>query len=587
MRNDLALLLSMVLLSTLAWADPLSTVAERSNYSRTGRYQEVPKLCQAFVTRWPQWVRVETFGQTPEGRPMLALVVSKSGTLEPESVREEELPVLLIQGGIHAGEIDGKDAGFWALRDLLNSDDAALQNLVIVFVPIFNVDGHERFGPWNRPNQTGPEEIGWRVTSQNLNLNRDYAKADTPEMEAMLGLLQRWDPILYVDLHATDGAQFQPDVAILVEPLFSGDPHLKPVGQALQAETLARLGEQGSMPLPFYPSFREHDNPESGFANGAFTPRFSTGYWALRNRLTLLVETHSWKDYPTRVRVTRNTLMALVKATSRQGEDWSKAAAEADRRSAQLGGKPVTLRFKTSDKKSTLNFPGYAYRRFASEVSGAQALVYDPSTPQTWEIPFYEEVVPELVVTAPGGGYLVPPAHARWLEKRLALHDIETRWLKNEIAEATFEVFRAKEVRFSSRPLEGRQTASMAGQWSQEEHALPKGCLFVPIAQPKARLVMALLEPLAPDSYASWGFFNAHFEQKEYMEGYVAEQIGKKMLATDPQLAAEFARRLETEPKFAQDSAARLDFFYRRHSSWDRRKNLYPVMRTERIPETG
>ena len=96
-----------------------------------------------------------------------------------------------------------------------------------MFVPVFNVDGHERFSRANRPNQIGPEEMGWRVTSQNLNLNRDYVKADAPEMQAMLRLLNEWDPILYADLHVTDGAQFEHDVSFNVAPTLAGDAGLR------------------------------------------------------------------------------------------------------------------------------------------------------------------------------------------------------------------------------------------------------------------------------------------------------------------------------------------------------------------------
>src|SRR6202041_3271264 len=136
-------------------------------------------------------------------RPTLARLASK---IDPRKV-----PVLMIQGGIHPGESDGKDAGFMTLRDILRGSVAhrVLERIAILFVPAFNVDGHERFGRWNRPNQNGPEEMGWRTTAQNLNLNRDYMKADTPEMHAMLGLLNAWDPVLYVDMHVTDGANFQ------------------------------------------------------------------------------------------------------------------------------------------------------------------------------------------------------------------------------------------------------------------------------------------------------------------------------------------------------------------------------------------
>jgi murein tripeptide amidase MpaA len=126
---------------------------------------------------------------------MLALLVSRG---DPRGV-----PLLMIEAGIHPGESDGKDAGFIALRDLL--DEAAapgvLQRMAILFVPAFNTDGHERFGRWNRPNQNGPEETGWRTTAQNLNLNRDYMKADAPDMQALLGLIREWDPLVWADLH--------------------------------------------------------------------------------------------------------------------------------------------------------------------------------------------------------------------------------------------------------------------------------------------------------------------------------------------------------------------------------------------------
>src|SRR5690606_39336767 len=145
------------------------------------------------------------------GRPMMARAVARSGALAAQAARERGIPVVLMQGGSHAGETDGKDASFLALRQVLAGEAArgALDQLVWLFVPVFSVDGHERFGAWNRPNQRGPEEMGWRTTAQNYNLNRDYAKADSPEMQAMLRLVGEWDPIVYIDLHATNGAQFE------------------------------------------------------------------------------------------------------------------------------------------------------------------------------------------------------------------------------------------------------------------------------------------------------------------------------------------------------------------------------------------
>jgi hypothetical protein len=227
-------LLAAALLACLApvHATDLTTVSERSGFVRTGRFEEVIALCDAFAKTYPDAVRCTDFGTTPEGRPMKALIVSRSGALTPDAAKVKGLPVLLVQGGIHAGEIDGKDAGFLALREMLDGkqDKGALEQQVLVFVPVFNIDGHERFGAWNRPNQRGPEQMGWRTTAQNYNLNRDYAKADTPEMQAMLRLVDAWDPIAYIDLHVTDGAKFQQDVAIQVEPVHAGDEALKVAG---------------------------------------------------------------------------------------------------------------------------------------------------------------------------------------------------------------------------------------------------------------------------------------------------------------------------------------------------------------------
>ena len=564
----------------------LETVSERSGFRITGRYGEVERLCLAFAQAYPQSVRCTEFGRTPEGRPMLALVISKSGVLTPQEARERNIPVTLMQGGIHAGEIDGKDAGFLAAREMLSGKLAprALESFVFVFVPVFNVDGHERFGRWNRPNQNGPEEMGWRVTSQNLNLNRDYTKADAPETQAMLRLLEAWDPVLYVDLHVTDGAQFEYDVANLLEPIYMGDPELHPAARAVLDELNQTLTAQGSLPLDFYPSFVDTDDPQSGFTVGAYGPRFSTGYWPLHNRFALLVETHSWKDYPTRVRTTHNTIIKLAEMTAQHGREWRKLMRAADERAQKLGGQEVVLDFQAGPHTKTIDFRGYAYTRTPSDVSGTLVTRYDPTKPQIWRIPLRDTIVPKLTVRAPLGGYVIPPAYAALVGERLAVHGIRFERLDKGATSAAVESFRATSATFATAPFEGRTPVTLAGEWREERRDIPAGSLFVPVSQPPARLVLTLLEPLSPDSFAAWGFFNGAFEAKEYMEPYVAEQVAKEMLASDPAIAAEFAKRLATEPEFAKSPAARLEFFYRRHPSWDERQNLYPVLRAKEKP---
>ena len=577
-----SLLLALVPLANAQSA--LITVSERSGFRETGRYEEVTALCDAFARQYPKAVRCTTFGTTPEGRPMKALVASTSGALTPEQAQRRGLPVVLIQGGIHAGEIDGKDAGFLALRDVLEGKAAtgALDKLVWVFVPVFNVDGHERFGAWNRPNQRGPKEMGWRTTAQNYNLNRDYLKADTPEMQAMLHLVQRWDPLVTVDLHATNGAQFEHDISIQVEPVHAGDAGLRKAGLALRTGVIDDLSKQGSLPLPYYPSFVVSDDPTSGFEDSVPPPRFSHGYYLLRNRIAMLVETHSWKEYPVRVRLTRNTVVSVLDRVARDGAAWLVATKQADVAATTLGGQQEPLTYVAAPTARTVDFRGYAYTRTTSEVSGALMTRYDEKTPQIWKVPLKDDIRPGVVVQAPGAGYLVPAADASWVAAVLKAHGVEYRLL-GKAWQGDAEAFRASKSSFGTGSVETHQRLTVEGGWQPEARSVPAGSLFVPIAQPKSRLVMALLEPLAPDSLLAWGRFNNAFERKEYMEDYVAESVAREMLR-DPAVKADFERRLREDKAFAADPGARLEFFYRRHPSWDERYQLYPVLRVDVAP---
>ena len=580
-------------------APNLVTIAESSDFRRTGRMDEVERLCAALSYKWPEAVRVLEYGRSAQGRPLLALLVSRAGSLDATELRRTGVPLLMLQGGIHPGESDGKDAGFIALRELLNGEvlSGALDRVALLFVPAFNTDGHERMGRANRPNQNGPEETGWRATAHNLNLNRDYMKADAPEMQAMLRLLQQWDPLVCADLHVTDGADFEPDISLQVEPINQGDPRLRASGTQLRDALISKLAGQGSLPLPFYPDLARTDDPASGFVLTVYSPRFSTGYFPQRNRFTVLVETHSWKDYATRVRVTRNTIIGLVELVGLHGKQWLREADEADRTAAQLGGAEMTLDCRSSWREHTktgqaasqlddahariIEFPGYAYTRTLSPISGDLMTVYDPKAPQIWRVPFRDRVEASLVLRAPRGGYVVPPEHAETVGTKLTLHGIVFERMGQPLGSAEVEEFRIARAQFSPEPFEGRQRVALSGEWRATRRGVLAGSLFVPISQPLSRLIVALLEPQAPDSLAAWGFFNACFEQKEQIEPYVAEQVARAMFDADTDLQAEFARRLKDDPVFAADPAARLEFFCHRHASFDDRRHLYPVLRMD------
>ena len=457
---------------TLFAAPPdLRTHAEKTDFIETGRYEEVERLCRDFAATYPKNVRALTFGTTPEGRPMLALVASADGVLDAKTAREKKRPVFLFQGGIHSGEIDGKDAGFLALSRWLDATrkDSPLGGVTVVFVPVFNIDGHERFGPNNRPNQRGPAAMGWRTTGQNLNLNRDYTKAEAPEMQAMLRLLNEWDPIAYADLHVTDGSKFRHDIAVMIEPTRVGPEALRAAGAKLSADLMADLTAAGSLPLPYYPEFDVAEYPPSGFSSSVSPPRFSQGYWGRRNRIGILVETHSWHTYKERTIATYHFLLATAAHAAQDGPAWLQAAAQADAAAASgaLAGKPVALEWKNTKDERTVEFLGYEYARVPSEISGRLWTRYDESKPQVWRIPLRDKVETKLEIPAPAAGWIIHAAHAAWVAEKLDLHGItyESHQVHAQAPARDLQVFRATEVKFAAKPFENRQQPTVTGEW--------------------------------------------------------------------------------------------------------------------------
>jgi hypothetical protein len=543
----------------------LISTGEQSGYVRTGRYDEAVRLCRDFARAYDH-VRCDEFGQTGAGRPVLALRIAK----------REDLPAIYVQAGIHAGEIEGKDAGFAFLRDLLDGRVApgALDAVQVVFVPVVNPDGHERFGPNHRVNQRGPEQMGFRTNAARQNLNRDFVKADSPEMQAIVRELHRTDPVLLVDLHTTDGAKFEHDIALMTAPYAPRGDQLDETARALSDKLMARMTALGHLPLPFYPSFIDHDRPESGFAQGEAPPRFSQYYMAARGRMGILVETHSWRTYKERALSTYHTLQAIFEEAARSARTWRAVCDEASRADAALAGKTVTLMWENTKQSRELAFRGYAFTRTKSDLSGADWIVYDEKTPQIWNVPYFDQLEPAVTVTAPRAGYVVDGGYAKQVAGILDHHGIAYEPAKPH---AQLEVFRATAVKLAATTFEGRTRATLTGTWTAEQRTLDQGAIYIPIAQPMARLIMHLFEPTLPDSLAQWGHFNTVFERKEYMEPYVAEQIAREMLAADPSLRGAFDAYVATDPKMS--ATQRLEFFYRRHPSWDERVDLLPVYR--------
>ena len=346
----------------------------------------------------------------------------------------------------------------------------------------------------------------------------------------------------------------------------------------MKNEVLAELASKGSLPVGFYPSFTTNDDPTSGFYDGVSPPRFSTGYFYLRNRFGMLVETHSWKDYATRVRITRNTIDAMLRLAAEHGRNWQAIAEQADLRSSKQIGQTQALDYTVSDKTRIINFLGYQYLRTPSDISGQLMTRYDDTKPQIWKLPIRDEIIIGNSEIMPAA-YIVPPAYAALVAAKLQQHGISFRLIDKAISQAAVETFRADTAKLAAQSVESHQRLAVTGAWKPERGNIKQGSLYVPLNQPKSKLVMALFEAKAPDSLLSWGFFNNAFEQKEYMEDYVAEQVAREMLAKDPALTDAFKKKIAEDAEFAKDPQARLQYFYKLHSAWDEELNKYPVMR--------
>jgi murein tripeptide amidase MpaA len=561
--------------------DSWLTYYEQSGCTRTPRYDETITYCRRLATA-SSWVRYISFGTSPQGRELPLVILSRDRAFTPAAARRTGKPVVLIQSGIHAGEIDGKDASMMLMRDIAVRRTLAnlLDHVTLLVVPIFNVDGHERFGPYNRINQNGPEEMGWRVTAQNLNLNRDYMKADTPEMRAMLKLFSAWLPDLYVDCHVTDGIDFQYDVTYAVEYGGNIEPVLSRwVSESFLPNVLPRVESSGHK-IFYYVFPREDRDIRKGIECGAATPRFSTGYAAIQNRPALLIETHMLKPYRTRVSATYEILKASLECINGAPALLRDAVRQADAATVAAGAhrggaSTLPLTFGLGKGSTMRTFLGVQSSAEIGRVSGKPYDVFT-TTPVQVDVPVYNEVVATDSVDVPYA-YLIPQEWRTVIE-RLQVHGVTVERLRKPVM-LDVNSYRFTDVTFRTKPYEGRQTVTYTSEPLHEQRTYPAGTAVVWTAQRAGKVAMHLLEPRSGDSFAAWGFFNPMFEQKEYAETYVMEKVGKGLLEQDSVLRKAFEGKLARDSAFAADPQARVNWLYLRSPWKDPLLNVYPVGR--------
>jgi hypothetical protein len=558
------------------------TPAERSDFRTTPSYADTLAYLERLQKEAPGRIHLGTYGISPQGRPMAVVIANSNGVFTPDDARAAKLPIVLVQAGIHPGEIEGKDAGLMLLRDfaITGTLPHLLDHAILVFIPVFSVDGHENSSPYNRINQNGPESMGFRGQSQYLNLNRDYIKADTPEMRAWLKLWQHWRPDLLIDVHTTDGADFQYDLTWYLE-----DPHKLDAGvsgwqQQAMASVIPPYEKRGHL-ASIYLEFKNGADPHQGLVNFGSGPRFSTGYAALQNRPGLLVETHMLKPYVLRVRAAYDLVSLMLDYAGRNAASLLETNARADAAAiarASDSSARVALTFKPDPASTSFSLKGYAFTQAPSEISGGTWIQYDQTKPATYVIPNWNGLLPDATITPPAA-YAVP---AQWREviARLDAHGIVYRRLGCATTVAAMG-YQLDSPKWGNQPFEGHlMLRDVQMRLLPRQEILPAGSVIVPMDQPSANVAIELLEPDAPDSLLRWGMLDSIFETKEYGEPRVLEKLAREMLAKDSGLKAEFEGRLKNDAAFAASSQARLAFFFQR-SPWfaAQKVGAYPVLR--------
>jgi murein tripeptide amidase MpaA len=555
---------SLIVDSVNQWQTP----AERSDFVETPNYQETIQWLNKLANASPL-IRYTEFGQSGEGRPLPLIIASTS-----EDPQTSNKPKILIQAGIHSGEIDGKDAGMMMLRDIaFGSKRSLLKDVDILFIPILSVDGHENASPYNRPNQRGPYNMGWRTNSKNLNLNRDYAKAETKEMQALLALINQWQPALYLDIHVTDGIDYQYDVTYGFNR--PKNAHSKNIATWLNTvyrrEVDQALKQQGHVPGPLVFAMDNKDLSK-GIVQWTATPRFSNGYGDLRHLPTVLVENHSLKPYKQRVLGTYVLIEQSIKTLSRK----NRMLTQAIKKDIDARGKNfvVTSEFVTKKPADYTKFLGVDYQSYKSEISGDTEVKWLGKA-KTYQLPLFA-AKPKKVVSRPKS-YVIP---AQWQQviQKLRLHGIKMKVLK-EKQEISANYYKIKDFELAKSAFEGRvmvTTKTLSDTFAKKW--LPKGSVIIDTEQHLGNLAMGLLEPMAPDSLFSWGYLSEILQRTEYIEGYVIEPMAKTMLENDPELNKSFKEALK-DPEFAANPRARLQWFYERSPYYDRNYLIYPIGR--------
>lgn len=483
-------------------AQSLQTAAEKSNFTATSRHSDVIDFCERLAKQSPL-IRLGELGKSAEGRSLPLVILADPPIATPEEAQRSKKLVVFAMANIHAGEVDGKEALLMLARDLAAaSERPLLKNLVLVFAPIFNADGNEKISKDNRRTQNGPTEgVGTRTNAQGLDLNRDFVKVESPEVRALVLLLNRWDPAIVIDCHTTDGSYHRYALTYEGGRCPAGDENLITfVRDEMLQDVGKRLKKATGYSTYFYGNF---STDRSRWETVTPTPRYGTHYVGLRNRIAILSESYTYAPFKDRVLASRGFVQSILEYSADNKPKIEKLLSAARQSTVQAGKERSGSSKLIVRHRDAPVGPEHRLLGFVEETKDGRRR----PTQQHQEYPVQYWGGSESVksVSRPAA-YLIPAQFSKVTEN-LQRHGLEVDELREDI-ELDVEVCRVQKVTRADL-FQQHATVTIEVQPRKETRRLPAGTIMVRMAQALGSLAGYLLEPESMDGLTTWNFFDS------------------------------------------------------------------------------
>lgn len=574
MRKLLTAAVCCIALQLPVSAQDLRIRFERTGGKETATYTECISYYQMLDKRFRQ-IKLLEMGPSDAGYPLHLAVYSNDEDFDFNSLRKKNKRIILINNGIHPGEPDGIDASMQLLRDLAQGTRTLPDNIVLAVIPVYNIGGALNRSANYRPDQNGPDAFGSRGNAQNLDLNRDFIKADSKNARSFQEIFQLTDPDVFIDNHVSNGADYQHVMTLLSTQYgklggVMGD-YLK---KEFEPGMYKLMKDRGYDLVPYVNHFGE--TPDSGWVQYSDGPRYSSGYAALFHSFGFVPETHMLKPYPQRVKATYALMECFIQFVSQHSGQIKTLREQTKLAVKSQSAFPLEWKPDMS-RHSTITFKGYAAGHKPSDISGLPRLYYDRSKPYERQVPFYDFVTPGNFVQKPEA-YIIPQGWWAVIDRLKSSHVMMQRLAKDTTI--LVEAYQIKDYKTASRPYEKHYLHSQVKVATiKTSISFRKGDYYIPLNQAANRFLIETLEPTGGDSYFAWNFFDAILQPKEHYSSYVFEDTGAEYLRQHPEVKAELDQRKASDSAFANNAEAQLDFVYE-HSQYAEPGFLrYPVFR--------